>query len=192
MRFNLKQTVMTLAAVLFLGSAMGFASSPAPAPAGGVADTDFLAVHLSGRASTLLTEIKNEAAGLMSNAQTLGTLNYKITWISHATYLLNVKDHINAVSARVVELQRIQPFVSPWQQQAIAELAPQAMRVAVSAQAAIDHLGKNQQQTFAPAYQDHLRIIMGSSEDLKHTVDKFLEYDKAQQKLADAQRELEL
>jgi hypothetical protein len=188
MKLNFKRMVLAVVAVMSIGVAQGFASTPAPV----AVQADSLSAYLSARASMLLADVQREAAGLQDNAQTLGTLSYNITWHSHASYLIEVKKHVNLIGKHLAELERIRPLVSPWQQQAIVEVKGHAMQVAASAEAAIAHLRANQERTLAPAYRAHLSIIMGSSEDLKQTVDKFLNYESTQQKFQELQRELEL
>jgi hypothetical protein len=45
---------------------------------------------------------------------------------------------------------------------------------------------------FVPEYTDHLTTIADRSEDMKQTIDKFLDYGKTQQKLQRFEGELEL
>ncbi len=198
MKFNIKRTIAALAVAVILATGPSFAGSGAPAaPAIASPDIaspsrDHLSVFVSGQASRLLADIQHEAAGLVSNAQILATLNPVITWHSHATYLIEVKRHINTIGVHLDELQRMRQVMPAWQQQATAEAYAQALQVAASTEAAITHLRENQERVFAPAYQGHLRSIAGSSENLKQTVDKFLQYEKSQQQLQRLQRELEL
>ncbi len=93
---------------------------------------------------------------------------------------------------RTGELQRIRHAALPWQQQAITEVTSHAAQVAASTQAAILHLRENQNRLFVPEYRDHLTTIADSSGDMKETVDKFLDYEKTQQKFQQLQNELEL
>jgi hypothetical protein len=106
--------------------------------------------------------------------------------------LNKVKGHINAVGERTAELQQIRYAVLPWQQQAITEVTSHAAKVAASTQAAIVYLNENQNRLFVSEYGDHVTTIAHSSEDMKQTVDKFLDYDKTQRKLQQLQNELEL
>jgi hypothetical protein len=193
MKFNMKRTIAALAVVVILATGPSFAGSGAPAaPAIASPERDHFSVFVSGQASRLLADIQDEAADLVSNAQILATLNPLITWHSHATYLIEVKRHINIIGVRLDELQRMRQVMPAWQQQAAAETYAHALQVAASTEAAITHLRENQERVFAPAYQGHLRSIAGSSENLKQTVDKFLQYEKSQQQLQRLQRELEL
>ena len=191
MRTILKRMTMVLLAVALLGTGSVFASPPVPSP--GAPETDDLA-YLSERASTLLAEIKNEAAELTRHADTLRTFagNPHYSWQSHTFYLNKVKGYINAVGERTAELQQIRYAVLPWQEQAITEVTSHAAQVAASTQAAIIYLNENQGRHFVPEYRDHLTAIADRSEDMKQTVDKFLDYAQTQQKLQRLQNELEL
>jgi signal transduction histidine kinase len=186
MRINLKRMIVALAAIAFFGTGSVFASPPAPSPES--------STYLSGRASTLLVQIQAEAARLRRNAGTLETFasNPQYSWQSHADYLNTVKSHINAVGERTAELQRIQHAVLPWQQQAITEVTSHASQVANSTQAAILYLSENKHWLFVPEYRDHVTTIADSSRNMKQTVDKFLDYERAQQKFQQLQNELEL
>jgi len=157
-------------------------------------EESYVSTYLSGRASTLLAEIRAEGTGLRLNAETLGTFarNFQYSWQSHAFYLERVKEHINAVGERLAELQQILHAVLPWQQQATTEITSHAAQVAASTQAAIVHLRENENRLFVPEYRDCLKTIAIRSEGMKQTVDKYLEYEKAQQKFQQLQDELEL
>jgi hypothetical protein len=189
MRLNLM--LIVLAAVALVGTGSVFASPPAPSP--GALETDNFA-YLSERASMLLAEIKAQTAELGPDADTLGTFarNPRLSWQSHAFYLDRVKGHINAIGERTAELQQIRYAVLPWQEQAITEVTSHAAQVAASTHAAIVYLNENQGRHFVPEYLDHLTTIADSSEDMKQAVDRFLTYEKTQQKLQDLQNELDL
>ena len=186
MRLNLKWMFVALAAVALLGTGSALASPPPPSP-----DSS---AYWSTRASTLLAEIQDEAVGLSLQAETLGTFarNPQYSWLSHASYLDRVKGHINAVGERTAELQRIPHDVLPWQQRAIPEVTAHAAQVAASTQAAIVYLRENQNRLFVSEYRDHLRTIADRSGNMKQTVDKFLDYEEAQQRFDRLKGELEI
>jgi hypothetical protein len=191
MRIKMKRIIVALAAVALLWTGSTFASPPAPSPVR--SETDDLA-YLSGRASMLLAEIQKESTALSRHVDTLGTFvrSPEYSWQSHARYLNRVKSHINAVGERTAELQQIRYAVLPWQERAITEVTSHAARVAASTQAAIVYLNENKGRHFVPEYRDHLTAIAESSEDMKQAVDKFLDYEKTQQKFQRLQNELEL
>ena len=60
--------------------------------------------------------------------------------------------------------------------------------MADSTQAAIVHLHENQDRLFVPEYREHLTTIADRSSDMKQTVDKFLNYEKAQRNYEEAQQ----
>jgi len=177
MQLKLKRMMAAFAVVAVLATGSVFASPPSATPES--------AAYLSQRASTLLADIQKETGELSANAETLGTFawNPQYSWQSHAFYLERVKGHINAVGQRIAELQQIRDSVLPWQQQAISEVTSHAAQVAASTQAAIVHLRESQ-------YREHLTTIADRSGDMKQTVDKFLNYEKAQQNYEEAQQSI--
>jgi hypothetical protein len=186
MRIYSSHITLALVVIALLGAGSVFASSPAQASES--------PADLSRRASTLLAEVQDEAVRLRLNAETLGTIagNFQHSWQSHPFHLDRVKEHINAVGKRTAELQQIRDTVLPSQQQAITEVSSHAAQVAASTEAAILHLNKNQRWLFAPEYRDHLTTIADRSEDMEQTVHKFVDYEKAQQKFQQLQKDLEL
>jgi signal transduction histidine kinase len=191
MRINLKRMMVLVAAVALCGTGSVFASPDVSSSV--EPEKAQSAAYLSGRASILLNDIQDEAAALQLHAETLGTFawNPQYSWQSHAFYLERVKGHINTVGERIVELQQIRHAALPWQQQAIDEVAAHAAQVATNTQAAIAHLGESQNRQFAPEYRDHLTTIASGSENMKETIDKFLNYERAQKDYQEAQRKFQ-
>lgn len=182
MQIDLKRMMAALVLVGVLATGSIFASPPTATPE--------QTAYLSERASMLLAEIQEEAARLGPHAETLGTFarSPQHSWQSHAFYLEKVKSHINAVGERTAELQQIRDSVPPWQQQAISALVPHAAQVAASTQAAIMHLRENQNRLFVPEYREHLTAVADRADDMKQTVDKFLNYEKAKQNYEEARQ----
>jgi hypothetical protein len=192
MRLNATRMILSLAGGMLL--ATGAASSSPPSTATATPAATELSPYRSEQASTLLTEIQKEAVGLRRSAETLGTFarNPQFSWQTHAGHLERVKRHINAVGERIAELQRIRNSVLPWQEQAITEVTDHAAQVAASTQAAIGKLNDNRNSLLLSEYRDHLRTIDDRSADMKERVDKFLDYERTQQKFLQLQDELEL
>lgn len=191
MRLSFTRTIVVVAVFTLLLTGSIFASTNPPSAG---APGDALVSYLSVRASTLLAEIQEEAAKLTPHTETLQTYSWTMgrSWQSHAKSLRSVKDHVNSVGERLAELQRIREYALPWQQQAITEVTSHAAQVAASTQAAILHLRENRDRLFVQEYRDHLRTIGDRSRDMKQAVDKFLDYEKAMQKLQRLQGELEI
>jgi len=186
MRFTLKRATAVVTAFVFLWTGLVLAS-PRMTPSEESA-------YSIERASRLLSEIQDEAVGLTRNAGQLEALarHPQYSWQSHATYLEAVKGHINAVGDRTAELQRISRDALPWQQQAIKQVTSHAAQVATHTQAAILYLSDNHNRLFVPEYKDHVAMIADSSQSMSQTVDKFLDYEQAQQKFQRLQTQLEL
>jgi hypothetical protein len=177
MGIELKRTVVAIVAVALLGTGPALASPPAQSP--DAPDQDHLAM-LSGRASILLAEIQKETAELRPHPYTPGTFawNAQYTLQSCVTFLDRAEGHINAVGERIAKLQHIRRLVLRWQQQVITEVSSHATRVEASIQAAIVHLRENQNRLLVAEYRDHLMTIEDRSEDMKQTVDEFLDNEK--------------
>lgn len=193
MRLNWVRMSVVLVAGAML--AIGSASVSARAlPAAAIPAETQHSPYLSERASRLLTEIQREAAELRRNAETLGTFarSTQFSWKSHADYLDRVKTHINAVGKHITELQQIQNSVLPWQQQAIKQVTSHAAQVAASTQAALVQLNENRNSVLLSEYREHLKTIDERSADMKERVDKFLDYEKAEEKFLQLRDELEL
>jgi hypothetical protein len=185
MQISLRKVLSVFAAAALLATGSAFASSHRSIESN---------AYLSERASVLLAEIQQEAAGLRPNADTLETFSWnpQVSWQSHAFYLERVKGHINAVGERLAELERIRGSVFPWQQEAISRLASHAAQVATSAQAAIEYLRDNQGRLLVSDYRDHMITIADKSEAMQQSVSKFLSYEKAQRDFQQLRNELEL
>jgi len=181
MPLNSKRMITTFGGIALLMT--GTASSQSTAT--GSLTTKQASGFASEQTSTLMAEIQREAALLQRHAERLESLvrNTHISRESHAYHLDQVKLHINAVGKHTADLQAMRDDVVPWQQRAIDKVTSHAVEVAKSTEAAINHLRENRNLLFVSEYRDHLTTIAGHSEDMKQTVDKFLDFEKAQCKL---------
>ena len=180
MGIEIKRTVVAVVAAALLGTGPVLACPPTQST--DAPNQNHLAI-LSERASILLAEIQKETAELRPHPYTLGTFawNAQYTLQSRVTFLDRAEGHINAVGERIAKLQHIRRFVLCWQQQAITEVTSHAARVEASIQAAIVHLRENQNRLLVAEYRDHLTTIADRSEDMKQTVDEFIDHEKFSQ-----------
>jgi len=189
MRVSLKLISVALAAVALSGTGSVHASPPSQSP--GERAKDHSAI-LSGRASILLAEIQKETRELLAEigketadlrprpyAPGPFAQNHQMSSQTHVEFLFRAKGRINAVEGRIAELQRMRRHLLSWQQQAIIEVTSHATQVAASIQAVIVRLRENQNRLFVSAYRSHLMTIADHCEDLKQTVDNFLDRDKS-------------
>jgi hypothetical protein len=138
----------------------------------------------AAEASRLLKEVRTIAYNLERDAATLETYTFsRMYWQTHADQLRLAKEHINAIGDRLKSLQAIRSTVAPWQQKAIDSIVPVAVQLAARTEAAIGHLNENRNHLFAPEYKDHLTTIADHSDQLKQSVNIFLELANTQEKL---------
>ena len=161
------------------------ASEPAARPASpAVLLTESQNWGFESEASRLLREIQSLAADLESDASTLESFTRNpLHWHSHAARLSLVREHINAIGKRLERLQSIKYVTTPWQQRAIDDIVAVAVPLAAHTQSAILHLNDNRNNLYAPTHSEHLTTISERSDAMKDTVDSFLDFAGAQQKL---------
>lgn len=175
------------AALLLSGSLM--TASP-------VRSTSAVAVEASdwdfqGEAADLLKEVQTMSGQLRTDADQLASFSRSnLSWESHAHQLSAVKEQINTIGDRLARLQEIRHVTSPLQQRAIDRVVPIAAELASHTRAAIEHLNDNRNYLFAPAYNDHLMAIADGAEEMKRSLDNFLDYASTQQKLEQLQEKL--
>jgi hypothetical protein len=165
------KTISYLAAAAWLvsGSPLIAASSASQTPA---------------EASRLLREVRSLAHALNRDAATLDSYRLSgMSWQGHANRLTLARQHINSIGDRLVNLAAIRGSAEPWQREAIDSIIPVAAELASRTEAAIGYLNENQGQLFVPAYTEHLGAIAGHADQMKQSVDVYLEWASAQDKM---------
>jgi hypothetical protein len=172
---------LPIAALIFAGSSLFAAhSDPAVGPPMVQSETSSSAAE----ARQLLEGVQVIANQLNRDAQTLESYTRsRLTWQSHAYQLTLAKQHINGMGERLESLQAIRDTAAPWQQQAIDSIVPVAVQLASRTEAAINHLNENRGYLFAPVYTGHLNAIAEHSDQMKQSIDTFLELASTQEKL---------
>jgi uncharacterized coiled-coil DUF342 family protein len=176
-----KLSYLPIAALILSGSSLLADSRPAVGPP--VVQSEIWSPS-SAEASQLLREVRTIAYNLERDAATLESYTFgRLDWRTHADQLSLAREHINAIGNRLKNLQAIRSTAAPWQQQAIESIVPVATQLAARTEAAINHLNENRGYLFAPEYTDHLRTIADHSDQLKESVNVFLEMASTQEKL---------
>jgi hypothetical protein len=182
-----KGSYTAIAALLLTGSV--FAAAPARHSSAVAAEGpgwDF-----QKEASDSLREVQVLSGKLRLDAEKLESFpRSKLSWESHANQLNLVRGHINQIGERLERLQEIRHVTSPWQQQAIDRIVPVAVELASGTEAAIGHLNENKGHLFAPAYGDHLSAISDRADEMKESVNTFLEFAETEQKLEGLQTKI--
>jgi hypothetical protein len=135
-------------------------------------------------ASRLLREVRSLAHALNRDAATLDSYRLSgMSWQGHANRLTLARQHINSIGDRLTNLTVMRGSAEPWQREAIDSIVPVAAELASRTEAAISYLNENQGQLFVPAYTEHLGAIAGHAEQMKQSVDVYLEWASAQDKM---------
>ncbi len=155
--------------------------------------SEWQAGNFDTEASDLLKQVKSLSGKLKSDAGTLESYKWQtqLSWQSHAYQLPKAREHINAIGKRLDRLQVIKSVTAPWQQRAIDEIVPVAANVAAHTESAIRHLNENRTYLYAPVYGEHLTSISERSNELKDSVDAFLEFGATSDKLDRTQQKLD-
>lgn len=178
---NTKMAYLPVAALIVSGSSL-FAGPSVSAV--GPPAVESKITQDSAQASQLLEEVRSIANSLSRDAATLESFTLSgLTWQSHADQLMLAKQHINAIGTRLGNLQAIRGTAAPWQQQAIDAIVPVALQLASRTEAAINHLNDNPQHLFVPEYTSHLTAIASNADQMKQSVDVFLDLASRQNKL---------
>ena len=150
--------------------------------------------YAPGRVSTLLQDFQAINARLATNGETLGTFarSPQHSWQSHAHYLNAVRDQVNDAGKILSELQSIRHGALAWQQLAIDRIHPVALDLAAHTEAAISYLTENQGRLFVTEYRDHLAAIADRTSEMRTTINNFVDYGDAQQKLKTLGQTLEI
>jgi uncharacterized coiled-coil DUF342 family protein len=177
-----KLSYLPIAALILSGSSL--LADPLASAVGPPAVQSKTSSPSSAEASQLLKEVRTIAYNLERDAATLESYTFgRLDWRTHADQLSLAREHINAIGNRLKNLQAIRSTAAPWQQQAIESIVPVATQLAARTEAAINHLNENRGYRFAPEYTDHLRTIADHSDQLKESVNVFLEMASTQEKL---------
>jgi len=183
MRSNtiLKLWYLPVAALLF--SATSFAAAPVASAIGPPVAIQAEDMRSASEASRLLDEVRFMAHDLKREARTLESFNWnRVSPETHASQLMVAREHINAIGERIERLQAIQPYATPWQQQAIESIVPVAIHLADRTRAAIEHLNDHRGKRFVLEYADHLRTISDQATRLKASVSDHLDLAQTENK----------
>jgi tetrahydromethanopterin S-methyltransferase subunit G len=144
-------------------------------------------------ASGLLRQIRSLSVQLAEDSDFL-ELNSRwnqLDWRSHAWRLDQIGDRVNAMGENLQRLQEIQSMIAPWQQKALERVMPNAVALASHTEEAIAHLNDHQGNLWVLPYTDHVSAMSDHAEDIKKTVNAFLDYAKTSDRLKGLERQLE-
>ena len=143
--------------------------------------------------SRLLAEAKTEARLASDDAARLESFTRtKVSWQSHATQLVMMKEHVNSVIKTYNELAQKRAEASPWQQEAIDRIEPLLKSMSDHVTATIEHLNNNQSKVHMPPYQEYARGAADLAEKTHAAIRDFVDYGEARAKTDSLEQKLEL
>jgi hypothetical protein len=184
---SLPLATLALAGSLMSGQAVPVIPAEAPI-------TSAYSPFTEDQVSDVLRQVQSRAYQLSVDADVLQSYTHgsQLTWQAHASKLNAVRGHINAIGQHLRYLQNVHGASAPWQQQAINRLVPSAAMIADSTTAAIGLLNDNRRHISLPEYADHVQALYQQADQLKQSMNHFVELDKTQQKLEAIQNSLQL
>jgi hypothetical protein len=129
--------------------------------------------------SQLLQRINRDVQMVKEDAADLERQGAELDWKTHSIMLNRIKIRVNNVGEELCRLQTIQHTLEPWQQQALARIAPELDIVARNTQNAIEFLQDNRGNLFNPTYEEYLSNV----HDRAERVNLFVEYAQVRQEV---------
>ncbi len=147
----------------------------------------------SERISRLLPKARSHAVLANDQAARLETYTRSNSnWMSHATTLNQIKEHVNKLGVMNQQLSALRAEGSPWQQKAIDQIDVRLREVASHLNDTINHLNGNRARVNMQTYRDHVRGSYDLTSDLAEMIDDVVDYDKAKSQADSLEQRLEL
>jgi hypothetical protein len=141
----------------------------------------------------VLSDAKAEAAALQQDAAELRAFTQSgISWQSYASNLVQIKTHVNKVSAIVEELNNLRIVAARWQQIAIDRVNPLLKELVANTELTITKLKDNPSRVHMPPYKEYVAAHYELATDLASMIGDFVEYGKTKAKFETLARKLEL
>jgi hypothetical protein len=137
----------------------------------------------SKEVSELLSDIKSEAVQLKHDAAELQSFTKsKLSWESHTTKVLEIKDHVNNSGSLLRKLDTARGSASPWQQQAIDEITPLLKELAAGVTSTIEHLNQKPALLHTGPYAEYLSANYEHARSLAELISDYVEYGASKAK----------
>jgi len=148
----------------------------------------------SKEVSDLLSEAKTGAIQVKDDAVEMESFtNSNLTWQSHASKVLEIKEHINNLGKTVSKLNQARNTGSAWQQTAIDRANPILRELAANVQATIEHLNKDRTHPLQTTeHKDYLKANAELSTKMADLVSDFVTYGELKAKFERISQKLEV
>jgi hypothetical protein len=147
----------------------------------------------SGQISELLSEARGHAIAAENEAATLDAYTRsRLNWRSHGTQLEVMKKHVNELGKIAGEMNDLKAEGSPWQQDAIQQVAPLLEEMASNLTKAIEHLNANQSQVHMQTFRDYARTNYELAKRTADLIRDYVDYDEARSAAESLEQKLEV
>lgn len=147
----------------------------------------------SEQVNQLLADAKSQAYQISLDASTMESYTRSsTTWQTHATAVMQMKEHINAAGSTLAKLDAARKMASPWQATAIDRIKPLLKEIAFDTSAEIDYINSSPQRLMLPAYKDYLEANADSASVLSALISDFVNYGNTKDRLQHLREKLEL
>lgn len=148
----------------------------------------------SKEVSDLLSQAKTEATQLKTDASDMESFTLStLSWQTHATKIMEIKEHVNAAGKTVSKLNQAKNTASTWQKTAIDRVNPILKELAENTTAIIDHLNKEQGRLLnTQEHKDYLKTNAELATRMAAVVSDFVDYGQTKEKFEELSHKLEI
>jgi hypothetical protein len=148
----------------------------------------------SDEISKLLSQVKADAVQLKDDAYEMESFTRSgVSWESHAMKIATIKEHVNALGKRLLDLQEKRSAGSQWQQQAIDRILPVLKDLAANVEATINHLNREQGRRLNTSeHKEYLETNAALAAEMSALVADFVSYGQTKAKFERLSEKLEL
>lgn len=180
---NKHQTTVWMTATAFIAAGI-IAFSPT-VKAADVSDSEQVSRLLS-EAKTMAFQLKEDAVAMESYTRS------NAGWESHATAIMEIKEHVNALGRQAMKLKEAKNTASPWQKTAIDRIDPYLDELEGYTSAVIDHINNHPKLLTTPEYKDYLEANADYAADLAAMIADFVDYGKTKHRFQSLTDKLEV
>jgi hypothetical protein len=128
--------------------------------------------NFPGEGSHLLADVQQDARRAAYHASQLEsyTNNPEITWELHADQLQRIRHDVNDMGKRLCRLETIRRDLSPWEQQALSQVAPQLQYMADNTTDAIHYVNQYENNFWVPSYKSYTQNLYHEANTVSRTI----------------------
>lgn len=194
MKINFPRKGVLLVATLFLAPVM-LPAAPAAALPGGHTTGSSGDVYAANNASNLLEQIRTDAYKVQNHAGQLqafmrAAILYDRT--ADGSMLDRVRARVNEMDKLLFQLRTNAAEVSPWQQEAIARIAPTAVNLTDTTQDAIQSFNRNADHIFTSHLAQLANDMHTDANRINQAIGDFEQYAKAHREVLQLKQSLGL